>query len=394
MKDWKYIAYIAILVGLLVLLLLSKSKQYDWTVTFSPEDKNPYGGYALNELLPTALGGQRVVHSFKTLYESKDSLRGRSLFILCKSFVPDRPDTEVLLKHVHDGATVFISADFFYGAFADTLGIYTGDSFFQGEARLFGKDTTRLRVVAAGTDSIQTYAIKRGNAFRYFQRVDSVPAWVLAKNDLYQPVSIRVAWGKGKLILNCTPMLFTNLHLLEGENHRFAAHLLSYLPAREAWWSEYYHLGRMEIATPLRFILQTEPLRWAYYLTIGALLLFIVFEAKRKQRVIPILRPLANTTLEFIGTIGLLYYQRADHKNMAEKKAQFFFDYVRTHWGISVSPTHPDFKTALMRKSGMDEATVQALLSTLQSYAAKAQLSGEELTYLCTLIDRFYLTKK
>ncbi len=394
MKDWKYLTYIAILVGLLALLMLSKSKQYDWTVTFSPEDKNPYGGYALNELLPTALGGHRVVHSFQTLYESKDSLGGRSLVILCRTFAPDRPDTEVLLRHVQDGATVFISADFFYGAFADTLGIYTGDSFFQGEARLFGKDTTRLHVVAAGHDSIQTYALKRGNAFRYFQRVDSVPALVLAKNDLYQPVSIRVPWGKGTLVLNCTPMLFTNIHLLEGENHRFAAHLFSYLPAREAWWSEYYHLGRMEIATPLRFILQTEPLRWAYYLTIGALLLFIVFEAKRKQRVIPILRPLANTTLEFIATISMLYYQRADHKNIAEKKVQFFMDHVRTHWSITVSPNHPDFKTALMRKSGMDEATVQALLSTLQSYAAKAQLSGEELMHLCTSIDRFYLTNK
>lgn len=394
MKDWKYIAYIAILVGLLALLLLTKSKQYDWTVTFSPEDKNPYGGYALNELLPTALGGHRVIHSFKTLYESKDSIKGRSLFILCRSFAPDRPDTEVLLQHVHDGATVFISADYFYGAFADTLGIYTGDSFFQGEARLFGKDTASLYLVAANVDSTRQHAIKRGNAFRYFQRVDSVPASVLAKNDLHQPVSIRVVWGKGTLVLNSTPMLFTNMHLLEGENHLFAATLFSYLPARDAWWSEYYHVGRMEIATPLRFVLQTEPLRWAYYLTILALLLFIIFEAKRKQRIIPILRPLANTTLEFIGTIGMLYYQRGDHKNMAEKKTQFFLDHVRTHWGITVSASHPDFPHLLRRKSGMDEATVQNLLNTLQSYSAKVQLSAEELISLCTLIDRFYLTKK
>jgi hypothetical protein len=32
-------------------------------------------------------------------------------------------------------------------------------------------------------------------------------------------------------------------------------------------WTEYYHLGRMESTTPLRFILTNEPLRWGYYIT-------------------------------------------------------------------------------------------------------------------------------
>ena len=52
-KDWKYILYISMAFGLFVLLKLLSPKQHNWTITFGADDKNPYGGYALYELLKT-----------------------------------------------------------------------------------------------------------------------------------------------------------------------------------------------------------------------------------------------------------------------------------------------------------------------------------------------------
>ncbi|GIL24195.1 MAG: hypothetical protein BroJett042_27080 [Bacteroidota bacterium] len=391
MKDWKYITYLALLGGLLALLLLTKNKQYDWTVTFSHEDKNPYGGFAFNELLPT-LHNKPVKNSYQTLYELQDSLdQNQNLIIIGSRFAPGKADTEALLKYVNQGGTAFISANYFFGSFADTLGLEVYDVLFKNTQKVFNNtDTASLHFVTPVMDSVFEFRYKQGNIHNYISRADSIPATTLIKNNYHQPVAIKTQWGKGTLLINSTPMIFTNIHLLDSNNHTLAAGLLSYLPPRETIWTEFYHLGRFESTSPLRFVLSSEPLRWAYYLTILSILLFMIFEAKRKQRTIPILKPLANTSLEFIGTIGNLYYQNGDHKNIAEKKIQFFFEQVRMHQNINLHHTDEATLQFLIRKSGVSEKTVRALISCIQSIRSKEQISADELRNLNQLIENFH----
>ncbi len=392
-KDWKYLTYLGILAGLLVVLMLSKSKQYDWSVTFSHEDKNPYGTYALNELLPTVVKNN-VRNSYQTLYELKDSLQSQeNIFILSSTFSPGKEDTEMLLNYVEQGGTLFISADNYYGAFADTLGIMSGDSFFQGENTFNQNDSAALHFVSSAMDSTQLYWYRASNIHNYFSDIDSVEATVISKNDYHQPVSVLIKKGMGSILLNCTPMVFTNIHLLDNDNHEFVSTSLSYLPQKETYWTEFYHLGRMEVATPLRFILTTEPLRWAYYLTLISILLFIIFEAKRKQRIIPVINPLTNTTLEFVGTIGTLYYQRSDHKNIAEKKIQFFLDQIHSTYFINTKIKDEAYLMLLTKKAGVPEKTVRELFKIINHIATQEKISASELTQLNELIEKFHQKK-
>jgi hypothetical protein len=392
-KDWKYLTYLGLLAGLLVILMLSKSKQYDWSVTFSHQDKNPYGAFALNEVLPTVVGST-VNNSYQTLYELKDSLQSQeNVFILSNNFSPGKEDTEMLLKHVETGGTLFISANNFYGFFADTLGLITSDSFFQGENAFTQNDSSALHFVSSVMDSTRRFRFKGSNIHTYFSDIDSVEATVISKNDFNQPVSVRIARGMGAIILNCTPMAFTNIHLLDKDNHDFASASLSYLPQKDTYWTEFYHLGRMEAATPLRFILTTEPLRWAYYLTLISILFFIVFEAKRKQRIIPVIKPLTNTTLEFVGTIGNLYYQRGDHKNIAEKKIQFFLDQIHSSYFINTANKDEAYLSLLTKKSGVPEQTVRELLKTINQISEQEKISVTQLTLLNKLIEKFHQKK-
>jgi hypothetical protein len=392
MKDTRYILYIGLLASLMLVLFLTKSKQYDWRVTYAHEDKNPYGTYALNNLLPFVLEGP-IKNSYQTIYELKDSISHENILILSESFSPDKEDTKILLNHVEAGGHVFISADYFTGSFADTLGLETSDSFFEGEHSFMKKDSATLHFVSPVMDSTQLFLYKRNNIHNYFNRLDSVSATVIAKNDFYQPVSLRIVKGKGSIILNCTPMIFTNIYLLNEQNHQFVSSLLSYLPKNTTRWTEYYHLGRMEAATPLRFILTTEPLRWAYYISIIALLVFIIFEAKRKQRIIPIIKPLANTSLEFVATIGNLYYERGDHKNIAEKKIQFLFDQIRTQYLLNLHDPNEGLVFVLAKKSGVPEQTVRELITLINQVTAKEKISADELTNLNKAIEKFQLKK-
>ncbi len=393
-KDWKYIVYISLLGLLLVFVFLSKTKEHDWGISLSHVSKEPYGTYALNSLLPGHLKNQSIINSYKTVYELKDSIEAReNIFILSSRFDPDAEDTKSLLNLVDRGATAFISASYFSGTFADTLGLATGDSFFQGENSFSKDDSASLHMVSPVLDSVRTFNYRRSNIHNYFRKVDSVTAFVLAKNDFHQPVTVRIKEGNGTLILNCTPIIFTNIYLLSNQHHDFIASTLSYLPEKKTYWTEFYHVGRMESATPLRFILTNEPLRWAYYITVISLLTFMIFEARRKQRIIPVIKPLANTTLEFISTIGNLYYHRGDHKNIADKKIQFFFDYIHAHYFMSTTHRGELFISTLAGKSGAGEQTVRSLIALIDKIISGNAIAKEDLISLNRLLEKFYRKK-
>jgi hypothetical protein len=145
----------------------------------------------------------------------------------------------------------------------------------------------------------------------------------------------------------------------------------------------------MEGSTPLRFILSNESLRWACYITIISILIFIVFEMKRKQRIIPVITPLANTTLEFVGTIGNLYYQSAEHKNIAEKKIHFLMDQIRTKYLINTGSLDESFIVALARKSGKPEESVRALVKEILTIQSRDKISSGELIDFNRKIEKF-----
>jgi hypothetical protein len=393
-KDWKYIVYLTLVVGLFVLVKLSERKQADWTITFAPGDKEPYGTYAFNQLAPIAFSTIRFQNSYKTIYELKDSLSEKSSFIsISTSLRVEKEDTEALFTFVEKGGTALISAHHFSGRFADTLGLSTRDNGFANANILLPADSSSLHFTNTHFDSTQLFNYRRDNIHYYFSRLDSIKGTVIFRNEQNQPVTIRIAKGKGQLILNCTPMAFTNIYLLYGENHQLISNTLSYLKGGDVWRTQYYHLGRMEAGTPLRFILTTEPLRWAYYLVVLALLFFILFEAKRKQRIIPVITPFSNSTLEFVSVIGNLYFQKGDHKNIAEKKIQFFLEKVRTQYFLTTTQRDENFTLQLARKSGNNEETTRGLVKIINEILSTEQISKEKLTALNQGLESFNKSK-
>lgn len=389
-KDWKYIAYLAVVIGIFLTVKLLAPRQYDWSISLAHDDKNPYGSYALNEFLPALF---ETRNSYQTLYELKDSLRGgENLLILTTTFQPEREDAEALLHFVEEGGSALISAENFYGKFADTLGLHTRDYLFndQNVNVLSGSDTARLHFSNPRLDTTTLYSYRRDNIHSFFYRADSVTPTVIARNDRGKPVTLLLKRGKGQMILNSTPLIFTNIHLLSGNNSRFASTTLSYLPRKKIWWTEFYHLGRMEARTPLRFVLQNEPLRWAYYISIFSILGFMIFEAKRKQRIIPVIKPLTNTTVEFVATIGNLYFQRSDHKNLADKKILFFFDQIRSRFYLNTNLRDGHFIHALARKSGNSEENVNNLLNLIRRVQQKEVITSEDLVELNEKMELFW----
>jgi hypothetical protein len=306
-------------------------------------------------------------------------LPNRNLLILTSNFGAEKADADVLMAHVANGGSVLISAQYFQGHFADTLGISTYDYFFLDGDIASQRDSSALKLVNPHLDTAASYFYRRDNIHNYFNKFDSTHTTVLATNDKNQPVAVRIAWGQGYFLLNSTPLIFTNINILSEQNHALASSLLSILPQQQITWTEYYHLGRREASSPLRFILSREPLRWAYYVTVISLLLFIIFEAKRKQRIIPVNPPLANTTLDFVQTIGTLYYQSQDHRNIALKKIHFLNDLIRSKYWMESHQMDDKFITTLAAKSGKDRQDVQGLVDAIRAVQESKTITAEGL---------------
>ena len=216
------------------------------------------------------------------------------------------------------------------------------------------------------------------------------PARSLAADAQGRPVLVRGAYGRGNIYLCTVPIAFTNQFALRPATCQFAATALSYLPARAAWWDEYQKQGRLGDQSLLRLVSSHEALNTAWYLLIIGGLLFLLVEARRRQRIIPTIRPLPNTTLLFTRTVASLYRQGRSHGPIAEKKISLFLDYLRTHFQEH-SPDFgdEDFRERLSQKTGVIRPKVDELLRLVNFARTAPQLSDEQLLRLSRALSDF-----
>lgn len=390
-QNLTFVILIVAILGILMMGEHTKPKRINWTPTYAANDKNPYGAYIFRKELSELFPAQKIESQEQTIYESlKGNFQVRKHFaqgnlnyiFINRVFEPNETDFSTLKKFVTNGGEVFISARLFNKEVAEELEIKTSYFFMNS------KDSISLKLNSPHPFAQKSYHFKAGTITEHFQEYNQNKAIVLAVNSNDQPVLIKQAYGDGYFYLNTTPLAFANYHLVMGENADFVAGMMSYLPRQTVFWDEYYKEGRIHDNNRLRFVLSQESLRWAFWLTVIGLLLFIIFDGRRKQRIIPIIKPLPNTTLEFTKTVGQLYYQRRDHKNMAEKRITHFLEFIRTHLYMSTINFDNDFLDRLAAKTNNNRKDIDKLFKLIKKIQASPTISDTQLLYLSTHIDR------
>ena len=328
-----------------------------------------------------------------------------SYIFINQGFSATRLETAALLRFVAAGHDVFIAAQDFgserRGFLADTLGF-----------RTYEADTTRPRAVlrvaqrATAHDSVRvrllrgrpglpraSFSFKPDAAGYRLALAKRRPhrGATLAADERGRPVLVRLDHGRGHFYLCSVPLAFGNYWVLRPRNADFAFAALSYLPAgHPAWWDEYQKQGREGEQSTLRVLLAHPALRAAYYLVLVVGLLFVFVEARRRQRVIPILNPLPNTTLLFTRTVAGLYQQGRNHTKIAEKKTALFLDYLRTRFH---EPT-PDladetFRERLSQKAGVPRLRVDELVRLINHARTAPAVTDQQLLILNRAIRDF-----
>ncbi len=385
-KEIKYAAVLTLLFVAAVLFEVFRPKPIDWSPTFSDKDKIPYGTYVLYSLMGE-LFEEGVVESRVPAYNylQKDSTLRAHYLSISQYTAFDENDVNALLDFAAGGNSVFISARYMYNiSLLDTLHIEV-------------KDTTVWRLsdsTAMFTNprlGSQTYRFRKSPGSVFFDGDSLSKFTVLGKNGSGGPDFIKVDFGKGAFYLHLLPAAFSNYHVLDTATSDYAFKALSYLsPDRPVIWDEYVHRGRVGEQSVMRVVMQYPALRWAYYIAIFGILLFVIFEGKRRQRIIPVVKPLQNTTLEFLDVVSRLYFQKQDHKGIARKKIIFFMEQIRTRYRLPTNKLDEEFVETLSRKSGYPPEKTKYLIWKICRTEAETDLTADDLTKLSDEMEDFY----
>ena len=388
---------------LLILSMFTGSKRINWRETFSKNDKNPYGAYVLYGLLPDLFPeGEISVGEDETYYAFDEDYFENTLYLIfTDNYLGDIYDSEALLEFVAQGNYAFLVARDFPSALLDSFQIGITSPVLEFlEEEMPTADSTKIRFTNPELGTYTAFDFKRADEKWYFVFDDDVEGIsVLAYNQYDKPCLIKIVNGDGFLILGSSPRMIANYFLLYEENHRFAEAAFSHFPKdADIIWDEFYKRGNYSMNSPeredpdlLAYIRSQSSLNWAYWLVAFAVLAYVIFESKRKQRVIPDRKPLPNATLEFTETVGRLYYQSHDHKNVAEKKIKILLAYIRTQYFLKTTEFSPEFVETLAGKSGMDQNEVRTLCRMIERIRQREQITESDLLELNLLVESFYL---
>ena len=387
-KDLKYWLMLAAVILIVFMAESFAPKVFKWEPTYGSKDKNPYGSYVVYDMLESIFPGKEVKNEKKSFYDLKNesSKTKKNYIVIDQYFEPDTLEANSLLELVAHGSNAFIAAEDYYGKIADTLHIKT-DRNVDIKTEKMG-----LKLINPGFKNPVDFDFKRSFIYTFFAAIDTARATVLGVNDQKNFTFIKMPFGKGNFYLSTTPIAYTNYNILDSLNYLYISRSLSYLPVENVVWSEYYkvNIPPTESTSPLRFFLSQPPLRWAVYIVLFSIIMFIFFEAKRKQRIIPVIVPLSNTTLEFTETVGQLYFQYKDHKNIADKKITYFLEYIRTRFYLKTDYLNIEFLDNIHKKSGIALEKIEALFGQIRSVQKQTTISEQELLELNRKMEEFY----
>jgi len=370
---------------IITIIKIIEPEEIDWTKSFAKKDKIPYGGYIIYDISNELFPNQEVVLKELPIYNIlKDNYYFNTNYIFINSyFSPDRLDAEYLLSYVADGNNVFISAFGIYGDLADSLKIQTFDEFFS-------EDSININFSLPEVKSENGYTYFKGNFENYFSEFDTALVQVLGKNENGNINFLRIKYGEGNFLLNTVPLAFTNYHLLKSDNNEYVYKALSNLPVQQTFWDDYYKDGNKYQASTLQYIMSQQSLKWAYYIILVSVVFFIFFYGRRKQRIIPVIAPLKNTTVEFVETVGNLYYQQKDFKNIAEKKISYFLDYLRSKYLIKTGSFDEETIQKIADKSSLSSGKIKSILREIGKINHSQKITEEDLTNINYQIEKFY----
>lgn len=391
-------------------------KKTDWNIGLSKTGKRPYDTYIAYESIyyyfPQAvLKNLPADYNFADLEYANSATEGRSLLV-------------VVGKSVQFSYQEWLALQWFVKRGNEVMMLVSDlDKRIQSDLRIThhgGRETTPLSQLNSGSDNINALTLKglEGQRFGFWGRnirgffdsrrksENTVLLWqdigitvqgpevvgeaLTDGKKVRKPNMIRYTIGEGHLTLVATPLVLSNFFLLQPHNRAYSDAFWHQLPQdiQTIYWASFS--SRQPDDSIWSILWRYPATRWALISILIAATAYLLFQIKRKQRVIPVVSEPVNSSMAFIETVGMLYYNKGDNRNLALKMEQHFLEWVRTRYGLSTSQLNDAFAEQLELKSGMDRRTVQHTISLIHRIRLDEAITDNFLMEFYQYLQAFY----
>ncbi len=359
--------------------------KYDWFENYSYKSKEPYGSKLLYDLLKKNAPSGKFESINKSIEKQLPlDATVTNYFFIGNYIMEDTAEMEHLLHYVENGNKAFV--------FTNSMPRYLMQQiagFFKPYDYI--EDSAINLHYPGNADSIifKHRELKR-NVYYNWHVVESdffadtldamyhfIPLSYIGSNHVNY---FSVKYGKGTFYFNATPILFSNYHLITEDGYKYAKKCFANFHNGTIYWDERNKITtnpdkmNMPDSGPLRYIISQKNFSWAWYLGLVLVLLYVFFRSKREQRMIPIINPVKNTSLEYNKAISLLYFQSKDNSIIADEIMKMFLLFIKNKYGISIRLNQYDIDVPqLSVKSGISENKISDVFqkSIIANYGDK-----------------------
>ena len=396
----------AVVFSVLVLGLAGCQKSFNWNITLNEDGEEPYDLLVFHDLLRDAAGSdwyKKIEYGLKQELQKADD---GTLYIYFGQYPDYSPDElKQMREFVNGGGKVFIlSRDFeneiYDSVTAKNTAAKLGDSaHYEPSTPLRSFAAEKTKVISSGGNEAQIYYkiksdIKQSN-WRYYG--DSLLAVInpvrhAAEYGDGKPFIIEKKAGKGSVYFCADPMIFTNYHMKKKEVFDVVNDIVKDIDHEGVL----YDVSRTAFSQteavdrgPLHYLFSYASFRRAWTLLLIMTVLYLAFNLKRRQRVMPLQAAPSNNAAIFAQTAGLLFYKSKAHLQIARKKSEVFLFEVNRKYGISTYQLNDNFINALSNKTGKPRYKVKELAAKLNALNGLNHLSEDSLKNILRMIEEF-----
>ncbi len=434
----KRIIYIVVLC--LSVLLIQSCNNFDftkWFVTLDKDSKKPYGGYlayqSLQSFFPEAkVSGLSNSFRFTSIDRSMMSTSGtRNLIVLTglRFNVSDKEWAQ-MMSFVKEGNELVIFSSSLDKDIESKLGVYKTQGREEQVVLSQKVFAESQHVLTLAGDTVKKYGYSGRSINSFFESsadyyLHNVPVdtttvkdsvtlaedstAVIDSDEYYQadtdqytiadtlgyasgkPNFLRIAIGRGHLTLHAAPLVTSNYFLLQDGNINYLAAIWSTLPAdiSHIYWDDYFNHSSEE--TSSNVLWRYESTRWGILLAFFVAGVYVLFQMKRRQRIVQVIAPLKNDSVSFVETVGRLYYNTGNNANLADKMVQQFLEWVRMTCYLNTSTLNEDFIRELSAKTGQSPAVTAEIVNMIHEVRlGSVPIDDPYLYQLYRTIQQFY----
>jgi hypothetical protein len=369
--------------------------------TLKKTDTDIFGTFVLYESLPELFPGIQPVinHKSPSDFFSNDYQYATTYFLVAPSVNFRTVEVGALEAFLRRGNTAIISTYRLGDELEKWLHLYVRDSLVFSEVNYLLDSVS----IYNGTDSFyQKFALGKA-PFQGYLAADSLARKfeIWGENSYGQPNFIRMKIGSGILVIQLQPYLFTNFHLLNKHSKEYTELFFSAVARNSNFvWDEFFKssAARNRLRSdndaedsPLSFIFKQPALRMAFWWALAGLLLLTLLGIKRRQRIIPEMPPLNNSTTDMVRTISDLYYYSRKNSVMARKKIAHWMEFMRSRYNIFPSLSADEFWEAVQKRTMLSNADFNEHKQLTEKYKdGLVSVSDEHLLQLNYLTDQYY----